>query len=214
MLTVKNADSERPEMMLYGTIGEDFGGISARTFREELKRIPDSRPIDLHIHSDGGSFFDGVAMHSMLTQRRGPVHVVIDGLAASAATLVAMAGQSRTIARHGWMMIHEAHALAMGGADDFRRAAEQLDATNEEIVRIYQHHWLGDVDELRRAIHEETWYDSEAAVAAGLADRVGEQPALAAMIHPRFAYRHTPAALAASAAAKLAQYEARLAALL
>lgn len=194
-LKIRNADAKKPEVLLYGVIGDDFGGVTPKMLRDELAAIDGKKPITLHIHSEGGSFFDGVAMHAMLRQRAGGVDVVVDGLAASAASLVAMAGRTITMSQHAWMMIHEAHAAYWGRAADFLAAAERLEATNDEIVKIYSDRWNGDAVELRAALDAETWLDSEAAVTAGLADGVSEALAVAASISDRFGYKKVPPAL-------------------
>lgn len=194
-LKITNAKGERPTVTLYGIIGDEWGGVTADQFRKELAQIPTKDPINLHIHSDGGSFFDGVAIHSQLKQRKGDVHVVVDGLAASAASLVAMAGKTITMAQHSWMMIHEAHGMMHGRAADFRAAADRLDATNAEIASIYASRWKGSADELSAAITAETWLDADGTVAAGLADMVGESLSIAACVSPDFKYQCVPKAL-------------------
>ena len=194
-LRITNTSGDRPAVYLYGVIGDEYGGITSDDFRKELAQIPSKQAIDLHIHSDGGSFFDGVAMHSAISQRKGAVNVVVDGLAASAASLVAMAGDSITMAKHSWMMIHEAHGAMRGRAADFRTAADRLDATNGEIMSIYANRWKGSSEELRAALDAETWLDAEQSVAMGLADNVGESLSIAACIDRTFGYKHAPDAL-------------------
>jgi ATP-dependent Clp protease protease subunit len=195
-LTIKNEKSDLATVELYGIIGDEYGGITAAQFRKELASIPSKTPINLHIHSDGGSFFDGVAMHSQLRQRTGPVNVIVDGLAASAASLVAMAGKTITMAKHSWMMIHEAHAVTWGRASDFRAAADRLDATNTEIVSIYAGRWKGNEKEMRAALDAETWLSAEDAVEMGLADSVMDSMAIAAcVVDSPLKFKHAPQVL-------------------
>ncbi len=191
-LKITNA-GDRPAVYLYGDIGDEYGGITSDQFRKELAQIPTKEPIDVHIHSDGGSFFDGVAMHSQLAQRKGAVSVIVDGLAASAASLVAMAGKTITMAKHSWMMIHEANGAMRGRARDFRAAADRLEATNAEIMSIYKNRWQGTEDALRAALDSETWLDAGAAMAAGLADSIGNEMAIAAHVDTsKFPYANVP----------------------
>lgn len=186
-------NGSRVSVDLYGVIGDEYGGITADSFRKELAQIPAKTPIDVHIHSDGGSFFDGVAMHSQLKQRKGDVHVIVDGLAASAASLVAMAGKTITMAKHSWMMIHEANGIMRGRASDFRAAAERLEATNREIMSIYSGRWKGTEDDLRNALDVETWYSADDSVGAGLADNVSDSLAIAACLdQSKFTYKNVP----------------------
>ncbi len=183
-LRVNNVSSDAPSVYLYGVIGDDYGGITSAQFRKELAEIPPRKPINLHIHSEGGSVFEGIAMFNQLRQRIGKISVVVDGLAASAASFVAMAGSTITMAQHSWMMIHEAHGIKEGRASDFRAAADQIDAMNSEIVSIYAPRWKGTEAELRAAMDAETWLDAEAAVKVGLADAVGESLSIAACVSP------------------------------
>ncbi len=192
-LKITNAKGENPTVYLYGVIGDEYGGITSDQFRKALAEIPSKEAIDVHIHSDGGSFFDGVAMHSQLAQRKGAVNVIVDGLAASAASLVAMAGTSITMAQHSWMMIHEARGGMHGTAKDFRAAADRIAATNDEIVSIYSKRWNGTPDELRAALDAETWLDADACCSMGLADCVGETMAIAAHLgDSKFKYTNVP----------------------
>ncbi len=204
-LTIKNA-GDRATVDLYGVIGDDYDGITAEQFSKELAQIPAKQPIELHINSPGGSYFDGVAMHAKLTQRKGDVYVIVDGLAASAGSLVAMAGKTIEMSKYSKMMIHEANGgigEIYGRAGDFRAAAEKmlsyadrLDATNRDIVEIYSSRWNGTQAELRAALDAETWLSAEDAIGVGLADSVSDSMAIAACFDPKqFGYRNAPQAL-------------------
>lgn len=187
-----NNGGDRPAVYLYGVIGDEYGGITSDQFRKELAQLPSKQTIDLHIHSDGGSVFEGVAIHSQLTQRMGKVHVIVDGLAASAASFIAMAGKTITMAKHSWMMIHEAHGVMGGRASDFRAAADRMEAINSEIISIYSNRWKGTPEELQAAVAAETWYDADSAVAAGLADAIGETMSIAARVNPDMKFKNIP----------------------
>lgn len=199
-LKITNAKQERPTVWLYGDIGAFFGGISADDFRKSLGEIPTTKEIELHIHSEGGIFFDGVAMHSALRQRKAPVHVIVDGIAASAASIVAMAGSTISMATHAWLMIHEARSGGEGTAKELRAEADRLDQINTEIVRIYSARWKGTDKELTKALNTESWYPADEAVAIGLADEIIDAPAIAAKFDPaKYSYKHTPEPLVAKA---------------
>ncbi len=195
-LKISNAKGETPCVYLYGVIGDEYGGITSDQFRKALAEIPTKQEMDLHIHSDGGSVFEGVAMFSQLSQRSGPVNVIVDGLAASAASFVAMAGRTIEMAQHSWMMIHEAHGSTGGRASDFRAAADLMEAINAEIVSMYSKRWKGTEAELLAAMDAETWLDAEAAVECGLADRISEAMSIAACVDDRFGYKKLPEMLA------------------
>jgi len=189
-------EKNRPVLWLYGVIGANYGGFSPDDLRVALKEIPDKQEIELRIHSDGGSFPDSIAMHSMLTRRKGATHVVVDGKAYSGGSVIAQAG--KTIAMHtgSWMMIHEARGLFEGTADEHREAAERLDAINDQLVQIYKPRWKGSDVQLRAALHAETWLRDSDAVDFGLADSVDGAMAVAAYVDSeKFGYRNTPEAV-------------------
>ncbi len=184
---------------LYGVVGADNGGASADDLRQQLLSIPDNAPVEVRIHSEGGDYLDGVAMHSMLASRKGAVHVVIDGLAASAASIIAMAGDSITMAKNAWIMIHEASGTIRGGrAGDFEGAAERLRDVNRNIVEAYLPRWKGTRQELEKSLSAETWFSAEQAVQIGLADFIKDALAVAARV-TESQFRNAPAELTIAA---------------
>lgn len=185
-IKITNQDSDRPNVWLYGVIGDMFGGVTADEFRQELGRISSKQAIDLHIHSEGGDFWDSVAMHAALRQRTGDTDVYVDGLAASGASLVAMAGKTVTMAEASFMMIHRVHAIAGGTANDLRKHADQMDVIDSEIVDIYSSRFTGERAELTAALDSETWFNGESAMEAGFADEITESLPLAAKCDVRF----------------------------
>lgn len=182
-LTIDNAADDRATMWLYGPIGDGFlEGVSANDFRKELAAIPSAKPIDLHINSPGGSFFDAITMHSLLRQRKGKIAVKIDGLAASGASIVSQAGASIDMAEGSWLMIHRVHGVAMGTAEEFRKAAADMEQMDGQLVGIYAKRWKGEEEDLKAAIDAETWFAGEEAIAAGLADSIDASVAMAASL--------------------------------
>jgi ATP-dependent protease ClpP protease subunit len=128
--------------------------------------------IDLHINSPGGFVYDAVAMFEAIQQHPATVDVHIDGLAASAASFLAMAGDSVDIAKGGRMMIHDAQGIGIGGPADMREYADLLDAVSDDISAYYAARAGGKATEWRAAMSATTWYSSAEAVDAKLADRV------------------------------------------
>lgn len=183
-IKITNAADDRPILWLYGPIGDEYGGITADQMRQELSGVPTKQPMDVHVHSEGGSFWEGVAIHNQLSQRKGKVNVVVDGLAASAASLIAMAGTTIEMPRHSWMMIHEVQSIAMGRASDFRETADKMDVLNDEIVSIYSNRWKGEESDLRKALNSETWMTAQQAFDLGLTDSISEVMAEAAHFDP------------------------------
>lgn len=166
---IANADSDRAEVFIYDLIDE--WGVNANDFVRELRAVT-AKAIDLHINSPGGLVFDGVAIYSALRNHAATVDVYVDGLAASAASFVAMAGDTVTIEKPAKMMIHDAAGLVIGNASDMREMAELLDELSDTIAGIYADRAGGTVNTWRDAMRRETWYSAADAVKAGLADKV------------------------------------------
>jgi ATP-dependent protease ClpP protease subunit len=167
---VHNAAQDRAEVMIYGPI-DDWDGVSAASFVADLKGIT-AKGIDLHINSPGGLVFDAIAIHAALKNHPAKVDVYVDGIAASAASFVAMAGDTVTIEKPAKMMIHDAGGLVIGNAADMRQMADLLDEVSDTIAGIYADRAGGTVATWRGAMRTETWYSAADAVKAGLADKV------------------------------------------
>jgi ATP-dependent Clp endopeptidase proteolytic subunit ClpP len=180
---------------IYDEIGGHwlFGGVSAVDFVNELSQIDGD--IEVHINSPGGDVFDGLAIYNSLAQRPGKVTTIVDGLAASAASFIAMAGTQRLICPGAMMMIHEASGVCLGNAADMRETAELLDKVSGNLASIYADR-SGRAEGWRDAMKQETWYTADEAVAAGLAHKVAERPAADALAavgqFDLTAYLHAP----------------------
>lgn len=180
---IKNAASDRASVYLYGLIGEDFwgDGNSAAEFASELNTIT-APNIDLHINSEGGQVFEGIAIHSAIAQHPAHVTAMIDGLAASAASFIAMAADRIEMAKAAKMMIHDAatgFAMAAGNADQLRTFAKEvldtadlLDEMSDTIADMYTDRAGGTREQWRNTMRAEKWYSSQEAVDAGLADGI------------------------------------------
>ena len=167
------AGDDRAEVFIYGTIGDDWNedGVTAASFVKGLRAITAPR-IDLHLNSPGGLVFDGVAIYSALRNHPAAVTSFVDGVAASAASFVAMAGEEIVIEKPAKMMIHDANGLVLGNAADMREMADLLDDLSDTIAGIYADRAGKTVAHWRAAMRAQTWYGAAEAVAAGLADRV------------------------------------------
>jgi ATP-dependent protease ClpP protease subunit len=194
-LKITNAASDRPEVWLYGTIGDEFDGVTVDHVKSALSEIPKNKSFDLRIYSDGGDFDAAMAMHSLLSSRSAKIRGIVDVLAASAASLLLQATGDRVMSQHSRQMIHQVHGRFNGfvTADDFRAMADQMDATNGVIRSIYGRKWSGSEDELHAALSKDSWYTAEESVARGLADRVsGESMLKAAFNGDYFTYKDVP----------------------
>lgn len=167
--SISNA-GDRAEISLYGAI-DDWDGISAAAFTKELKAVTASA-IDLRINSPGGLVFDAIAIYAALKRHPAAVDVHVDALAASAASFIAMAGDSVEIEKPAKMMIHDAMGIVIGNASDMTEMATLLDELSDTIAGIYADRSGKPVSHWRAAMRAETWYSATDAVKAGLADRV------------------------------------------
>jgi ATP-dependent protease ClpP protease subunit len=165
----------RPEILIYEAIS-DWWGITAAQFVTDLRALGPV-DIDVRINSEGGQVFDAIAIYNALLTHPGDVAVYVDGLAASAASFIAMAGHRITMARTARMMIHDASGISWGNAGDMRAMAELLDDLSDNIASIYAERAGGTATEWRERMQVDagagTWYTAEAALTAGLVDEIG-----------------------------------------
>lgn len=168
------AEASRASIYLYDSIGEF--GVTARDFVGELRAL-DVDTIELRINSGGGSIFDGVAIYQALKDHRARVEVVVDSLAASAASFIAQAGDRVVMQRNATMMIHDGSGMCWGSAKDMRQMADLLDQLSNNIADVYQQRAGGTVEEWRDRMLAETWFTAAQAVEVGLADEVRDSSA-------------------------------------
>lgn len=167
---IRNAvGSPEADLWVYDEIG--MWGLAATDLVRDLGDVK-AGVINLHINSPGGEVFDGIAIYNALRAHPAAIHVVIDGLAASIASVIAMAGDTVRIAPNATVMIHEGHMVAIGDAAEMRKAAELLDRCSNNIASIYATHAGHDVEHWRGLMRAETWFNAKEAVASGLADEV------------------------------------------
>lgn len=169
------ADSDGPaEILIYDEIDSWFG-VAAEQLARDISALDAARELTVRINSPGGNVYDGVAILNSLRGHPGKVTVVIDGLAASAASVIAMGGDEIVMNRNSELMVHNGHGIAIGGREDMIKMADRLEAVNANLATIYAEKAGGTADEWRAVMAAETWYTAEEAVAAGLADRVEKQ---------------------------------------
>lgn len=169
---VKRATADQPstaDIYIYDEIG--YFGVTASDFVRDLQAV-DVNEISLHLNSPGGDVFEGIAIYNALKNHKATVATFIDGLAASAASFIAMAGDTVVIERNAQMMIHDAHGLCIGNANDMSSMVDLLDKNSDNIADIYAQKAGGTVKDWRAAMRAETWYSADEALQAGLADEV------------------------------------------
>lgn len=158
------------EVFIYDEIGGWFG-TPVEDFVKELNGIKTSA-ITVRINSPGGSLFDSVAIYNTLVQHRAKVLTRVDALAASGASIIAMAGDEVEMMVGSQLMIHDALGVEIGNAKAMREMASFLDKQSDNIASIYAARAGGDASEYRALMLKETWMFADEAVAMGLADRV------------------------------------------
>lgn len=176
-VTVEAHDSAT-ELVIFGEIG-GAEGVTAEAVREKLRNAV--RDITVHINSGGGDFFEGVAIHNALREHRS-VRVVVDGLAASAASIIAMAGTKIEMAAGAFMMIHNAWGAVVGSADDMRAAAALFDSISREIADIYAKRTGIDHARVASLMAAETWLNADEAIKLRFADGRTQTPAVFAAV--------------------------------
>lgn len=200
------AGRQTAELWIYEVIGETWygEGITAKNLVRDLADL-DAERLDVHINSPGGSVFDGQAIYNALRRYPGAVDTYIDGLAASIASVIAMAGERIVMAGNALMMIHNPIGLTYGTATDHRKTAEALDKAGETIAGVYQTKATMDRDEIHAAMDAETWYTAQEAADAGFAVEIDEPVPMAALSRfeasdlTALGYRHIPEQLLAAA---------------
>jgi ATP-dependent protease ClpP protease subunit len=187
------ADAAVAEVWVYDAIGEDpwtGEGVTAKTFLAELRDLPESvKTIRVHVNSPGGNVFDAVAIANMLrsqsTEHGRTVEMLIEALAASAASVITSAGDSIKIASNAMMMIHNPKGIVMGQATDMREMASALDSIRDAIVATYR--WCSHLSaEAIQALMDATsWMSAEQALANGFVTEIMGPVNVTAAFDPR-----------------------------
>lgn len=190
------------ELWIYDVIGEDFfgEGVTPKAVRDQLQKMDKTEPLLVRINSPGGSVFDGVAIKTLLDEWPAQVNVQVDGIAASAASYIAMAGDTVTMANGSMMMVHMPWSVVVGNASDMRKEAELLDKVGDQLAMAYATKSGQSMDVVKAALEAETWYTADEAVQHGLADAVLSSPAKAFNVPQEFGYKHAPKVVVEAAA--------------
>ncbi|OFD89244.1 peptidase S14 [Bacillus mycoides] len=162
------------KLTVYGSIGGWFSENNAEAVRRKIQDVKAGK-IHVHINSGGGSAFDGVAICNQLKQHDAEIIVHIDGWAASAASVIAMAGDKIIMPSNTMMMIHQASTFEYGNADLFEKTARDLRKIDSALAASYKKRFVGTDEELKQLLQDETWLTAEEAVALGLADEIADE---------------------------------------
>ncbi len=189
---IKSADTEEATVYLYDAIGGWYG-IDAQDFVKALAEIT-AKVIHLRINSPGGDVFDARAIKTALRQHAAKVIAHVDGLAASAATYIALGADEVEISQGGFFMIHNAWTLAMGNANELREVALLLDKVDASILNDYVAKTGLDAEQVKAWMDAETWFTADDAVEHGFVDRVYDGEAVDGKYNLD-AYNNVPKAL-------------------
>jgi ATP-dependent Clp protease protease subunit len=191
----RSAATEPAVIQIFDQIGEDwFGGsgVSAKAFSDALQSVGQG-PLVVEINSPGGNVWDGFAIYNMLRGRQAPVTTKVVGIAASIASIIALAGDTVEIADAAMFMIHDPSGMVAGSSDDMRKMADALDQHGEVLASIYAKCTGKPMDQIKALMKAETWFTAQEAIAFGLADKCTDMPmAIAACWHPRAVSRTAP----------------------
>ncbi len=168
------SDSESKKVVAYmhGTVGAGWwGDINARKTREMFDNI-DADEIELHIHSGGGDAFEGIAICNYLRSHKAKVTAVVDGLAASAASLIAMGADKIIMPSNTTMMVHRAATYAYGNADSLEKQAKMLRDVDDALIQSYRNRFNGEFHELEALLDNETYMTAETAKSYGFCDEI------------------------------------------
>ena len=177
------AATEPATIQIFDQIGEDWfsnSGVTAKSFADTLQAVGPG-PLNVEINSPGGNVWDGLAIYNMLRGRQASVTTKVVGVAASIASIIALAGDEVEIADAALMMIHDPSGLAAGTSDDMRKMADALDQHAAILSGVYEKKTGKTSTAIRAAMKAETWFTSAEAIDFGLADSISEkQPAMQA----------------------------------
>ena len=172
-LEIKNEAEGTIELFMYGTVGYS---VYLNAIKYALGDVVGNE-INVHINSYGGDLFEGIAIKNFLLNRPEKINVYIDGIAASAASVIAMAGDHIVMPSDAQMMIHNPWTYTMGNAKELRKTADDLDKAQTSLEKSYLNRFKGTEDELKTLLDEETYLTADEAVLFGLADKIDGQAA-------------------------------------
>lgn len=195
---VKNKTDESADIYLYDEISPYLPDSNAKDVITQLQALSGVKLLNVRINSPGGSVFEGMAIYNALLRHPGDVHVWIDGVAASIASVIAMAGKVVHMSDNAMFMIHNPSGVVLGTSEDLRKTADVLDQLKDNIINVYQTRTGASREQLAKQMDDESWFTAEEAVKAKFVDKVVKGAKIAA--HFDFSnFKHPPSNLSASA---------------
>lgn len=174
------AGGGKASLDLFGYVGgskdDPWGrGFNESEFLDDFRKIPSDSALDISINSFGGAVYTGLSIYSLLKAHKGPITFRVDGAAMSAATIITSVPGAKVIMPRGsMMMIHKVSSVAIGTTDDMRKAADDMEKLEENLINIYVEKTGRTVDEIKEKVNAETFFTAEEAVEFGLADEIDE----------------------------------------
>ena len=200
--SVKNAAAGEPaEVFIYDQIGASFWdeGVTPSNLIESIKslKMKNGDTLSIRINSPGGNMFDGNTIYNYLRSIKQKIEVTIDGMAASAASIIAMAGDTIKMPENSFLMIHNPWMMVAGDSQVMRKTADDLDVMRDGAVKTYLSRTGDKVSrkELIKMLDEETWLGADRAVELGFADEVLEPVRAAALFDVSKYFDHVPEAV-------------------
>lgn len=192
----RNAKDDSVDLYIYDVVGDSWTGNDASALVKEIAGYKKKR-INARINSPGGSVFDGVAIFNALKNHDGGVTTFVDGLAASIASIIALAGERIIMADNAMMMIHNPSSFSYGEAKDLRKDADVLDQIKETLINTYVNKTGNAREDVAADMDKETWFTASEAKAYGLVTEVSEAMKMAACVDESlaevFGFRNAPA---------------------
>jgi ATP-dependent Clp protease protease subunit len=183
------ADKKTGELLIYGDIESTkiySDDVTPKEFKKELDALGEIDTLNIYINSGGGDVFAAQAIYSMLNRYKAKKTTYVDGLAASAASVIAMVGDKRIMPNNAMLMIHKAWSIAIGNADDFRKRADDLEKIEESIIAVYQEKSGIEREKVIELMAAETWMTAKEAKEYGFIDEIDDEKEVAACLDGEF----------------------------
>lgn len=189
----KAKDDKTGELLLYGEIASSswWGDeVTPKQFKEDLDALGDIETLDVFINSPGGDVFAGQAIYSMLKRHKAHVNVYIDGIAASIASLITMAGDTVIMPKNAMMMVHNPWTVAIGNAEEFRKIADDMDKIRDSMIVAYESRSALTREEIINLLDAETWLSAEDCKEYGFCDEIEDAKEVAASLDKKYLARY------------------------
>lgn len=194
--SMRAKSTDEVEIFLYGDIGDSFGGVTAKQFADDLRAFGNVKTIHLRINSPGGDVFQGLTIYRLLVDHPAKVVAHIDGLAASIASVIAMAASEINISEAGFVMIHNAWGIVAGNEGDMLTMAALLRKCTDSLRDVYVARSGNTAAAIKAWMDQETWFNGAEAMSNGFADRVSDNMRLAARLDlSKHRFRNAPSAV-------------------